>query len=83
MSQTLTKMYRNNSSSHKTNIFAYYFFFPSYRDDCEQCMQFQAKWEYIASQLFGRINLATVNIMSDGISTGSRFGVQNVPTFLL
>jgi len=46
-------------------------------------MKFKAKWEYIATQLFGRINLATVNIMEDGISTGSRFGVQNVPTFLL
>ena len=55
----------------------------SLRADCEPFMKFKAKWEYIASQLFGRINLATVNIMEDGISTGSRFGVQNVPTFLL
>lgn len=46
-------------------------------------MKFQAKWEYIASQLKGRINLAKVNIMADGISTGSRFGVEQVPTFLL
>lgn len=55
----------------------------SYRDDCEVCMRFRAKWEYIASQLKGRINLAQVNIMGDGISTGSRFGVEAVPTFLL
>jgi thioredoxin-like negative regulator of GroEL len=55
----------------------------SLRNDCQSCMKFKAKWEYIATQLFGRINLATVNIMEDGISTGSRFGVQNVPTFLL
>nr|CAH0107206.1 unnamed protein product [Daphnia galeata] len=53
-----------------------------YRDDCESCMKFQAKWEYIASQLKGRINLAKVNIKDDGISTGSRFGVDQVPAFL-
>nr|CAG4641794.1 EOG090X0856 [Eurycercus lamellatus] len=53
-----------------------------YRDDCELCMRFRAKWEYIASQLKGRINLAQVNVMSDGISTGSRFGVEQIPTFL-
>jgi thioredoxin-like negative regulator of GroEL len=46
-------------------------------------MKFQAKWEYIASQLKGRINLAKVNIKDDGISTGSRFGVDQVPAFLL
>ena len=59
------------------------FFYYSYRDDSETSMKFQAKWEYIASQLKGRINLAKVNIMADGISTGSRFGVEQVPTFLL
>ncbi|XP_046453419.1 uncharacterized protein LOC124201020 [Daphnia pulex] len=53
-----------------------------YRDDCESCMKFQAKWEYIASQLKGRINLARVNIKDDGISTGSRFDVSQVPAFL-
>jgi thioredoxin-like negative regulator of GroEL len=46
-------------------------------------MKFQAKWEYIASQLKGRINLAKVNIKEDGISTGIRFGVDQVPAFLL
>lgn len=46
-------------------------------------MKFLAKWEYIASQLKGRINLAKVNIKDDGISTGSRFGVEQVPAFLL
>lgn len=60
--------------------FQFYF---SYRDDSDLCMKFQAKWEYIASQLKGRINLAKVNVMADGISTGSRFGVEQVPTFLL
>jgi thioredoxin-like negative regulator of GroEL len=59
------------------------FIFISYRDDCESCMKFQAKWEYIASQLKGRINLARVNIKDDGISTGSRFDVSQVPAFLL
>nr|CAG4643294.1 EOG090X0856 [Ilyocryptus agilis] len=54
-----------------------------YRDDCDTCMKFRPKWEYIASQLKGRINLAEVNIMNDGISTGSRFAVEKVPTFLL
>ena len=58
-------------------------FIHSYRDDCEACMKFHAKWEYIGSQLKGRINLATVNIMLDGISTGRRFQVESVPTFLL
>ncbi|KAK4008185.1 thioredoxin domain-containing protein [Daphnia magna] len=53
-----------------------------YRDDSEPCMKFLAKWEYIASQLKGRINLAKVNIKDDGISTGSRFGVDQVPAFL-
>nr|CAG4634862.1 EOG090X0856 [Alona affinis] len=53
-----------------------------YRDDCEVCMRFRSKWEYIGSQLKGRINLAQVNVMSDGISTGSRFHVEKVPTFL-
>nr|SVE75827.1 EOG090X0856 [Daphnia hispanica] len=53
-----------------------------YRDDSEPCMKFLAKWEYIATQLKGRINLAKVNIKDDGISTGSRFGVDQVPAFL-
>ncbi|XP_057375493.1 thioredoxin domain-containing protein-like [Daphnia carinata] len=53
-----------------------------YRDDSEPCVKFLAKWEYIASQLKGRINLAKVNIKDDGISTGSRFGVEQVPAFL-
>nr|SVE86195.1 EOG090X0856 [Daphnia similis] len=53
-----------------------------YRDDSEPCVKFLAKWEYIASQLKGRINLAKVNIKDDGISTGSRFGVDQVPAFL-
>nr|CAG4647153.1 EOG090X0856 [Megafenestra aurita]SVE92462.1 EOG090X0856 [Megafenestra aurita] len=53
-----------------------------YRDDSEPCMKFLAKWEFIASQLKGRINLAKVNVMADGISTGSRFNVEQVPTFL-
>lgn len=53
-----------------------------YRDDCEACLKFQAKWEYVASQLKGRTNLAKVNIMLDGISTASRFKVEKVPFFL-
>nr|CAG4648002.1 EOG090X0856 [Moina brachiata]SVE93079.1 EOG090X0856 [Moina brachiata] len=53
-----------------------------YRDDCDPCLKFLAKWEYIATQLKGRINLAKVNIMADGISTGSRFFVEQVPTYL-
>nr|CAG4637112.1 EOG090X0856 [Ceriodaphnia reticulata]SVE73008.1 EOG090X0856 [Ceriodaphnia reticulata] len=53
-----------------------------YRDDSEPCMKFLAKWEFIATQLKGRINLAKVNIMADGISTGSRFGVEQVPAYL-
>nr|SVE77073.1 EOG090X0856 [Daphnia lumholtzi]SVE78304.1 EOG090X0856 [Daphnia lumholtzi]SVE78932.1 EOG090X0856 [Daphnia lumholtzi] len=53
-----------------------------YRDDSQPCVKFLAKWEYIASQLKGRINLAKVNIKDDGISTGSRFSVDQVPAFL-
>ena len=46
-------------------------------------MKFRAKWEYIASQLKGRTNLARVNILSDGIATGIRFEITKVPTFVL
>merc|ERR1712071_386675 len=53
-----------------------------YRDDCEVCMKFRAKWEYIAPQLKGRTNLARVNILSDGIATGIRFEITKVPTFV-
>ena len=55
----------------------------SYRDDCESCLRFLPKWEYIGSQLKGRVNVAKVNVMNDGISTGSRFAVSQVPAFLL
>jgi len=53
-----------------------------YRDDCEVCMKFLPKWEYISSQLKGRTNLAKVNILNDGISTGLRFDISKVPTFV-
>nr|CAG4646353.1 EOG090X0856 [Macrothrix elegans] len=53
-----------------------------YRDDCESCSRLQARWEYVASQLKNRVNLAKVNVMVDGISTGSRFGVDSVPKFI-
>lgn len=55
----------------------------SYRDDCKVCMKFRAQWEYIASQLKGRTNLAKIDILNDGISTGIRFDIAQVPTFIL
>jgi len=53
-----------------------------YRDDCEVCMKFRPKWEYIASQLKGRTNLAKIDILNDGISTGLRFDITQVPSFV-
>lgn len=53
-----------------------------YRDDCKVCMKFRAQWEYIASQLKGRTNLAKIDILNDGISTGIRFDIAQVPTFI-
>ena len=46
-------------------------------------MKFRAQWEYIASQLKGRTNLAKIDILNDGISTGIRFDIAQVPTFIL
>jgi len=46
-------------------------------------MKFRPKWEYIASQLKGRTNLAKIDILNDGISTGLRFDITQVPSFVL
>nr|CAG4640962.1 EOG090X0856 [Eulimnadia texana] len=53
-----------------------------YRTDCEFCHRFASRWEYVGSQLKGRTNLAKVDIQDAGISTGRRFNVEKIPTFL-
>ncbi|KAK3911999.1 Thioredoxin domain-containing protein [Frankliniella fusca] len=54
-----------------------------YSDNCVDCQRLQARWEAVGAKLKTRMNVARVNKGSTGAVTGRRFGVQEVPTFIL
>lgn len=54
-----------------------------YSPDCVDCSRLQARWEVVGAQLKSRINTASVNKATTGAVTSRRFGVLNVPTFIL
>lgn len=54
-----------------------------YSHDCVDCSRLQARWEAVGAQLKSRMNVALVNRGSTGAATSRRFGVFNVPTFIL
>ena len=57
--------------------------FYSYTDNCVDCQRLQARWEAVGAKLKTRMNVARVNKGTTGAVTGRRFGVQEVPTFIL
>lgn len=54
-----------------------------YSHDCVDCSRLQARWEAVGAQLKTRMNVALVNRATTGAVTSRRFGVFNVPTFIL
>ncbi|KAJ1527916.1 hypothetical protein ONE63_007851 [Megalurothrips usitatus] len=54
-----------------------------YSDNCIDCQRLQARWEAVGAKLKTRMNVARVNKGTTGAVTGRRFGVQEVPTFIL
>lgn len=54
-----------------------------YTDNCVDCQRLQARWEAVGAKLKTRMNVARVNKGTTGAVTGRRFGVQEVPTFIL
>lgn len=55
----------------------------SYSTDCIECQYLQARWESVCAKLKTRLNVARINKQSAGKVTGRRFGVTQVPSFLL
>ncbi|XP_011498107.1 PREDICTED: uncharacterized protein LOC105362367 [Ceratosolen solmsi marchali] len=54
-----------------------------YSTDCVDCQRLGARWEAVGAKLKQRINVARVNKYSTGASTARRFGVYEVPQFIL
>ncbi|KAE8738656.1 hypothetical protein FOCC_FOCC015858 [Frankliniella occidentalis] len=54
-----------------------------YSDNCVDCQRLQARWEAVGAKLKTRMNVARVNKGAAGAATGRRFGVQEVPSFIL
>ncbi|XP_058791130.1 protein disulfide-isomerase A4 [Phymastichus coffea] len=54
-----------------------------YSPDCVDCQRMGARWEAVGARLKQRINVARVNKYSTGASTARRFGVYEVPQFIL
>jgi thiol-disulfide isomerase/thioredoxin len=54
-----------------------------YSADCADCHRLQARWESVGAKLKTRMNVARVNKGTDGSATASRFGVSQVPAFIL
>lgn len=52
-------------------------------NDCIECSRLRARWEAVGAQLKSRMNIALVNRGTRGAVTSRRFGVFNVPTFML
>ncbi|KAI5727422.1 hypothetical protein M8J77_002115 [Diaphorina citri] len=54
-----------------------------YSTDCVECQRLQARWEAVGAELKTRMNVARINRQTQGRVTSRRFGVQEVPTFIL
>ncbi|XP_046421562.1 uncharacterized protein [Neodiprion pinetum] len=54
-----------------------------YSTDCVDCQRLGAVWEAVGAELKQRLNVARVNKQTTGASTGRRFNVFEVPTFIL
>lgn len=54
-----------------------------YSHDCVDCSRLQARWEAVGAHLKSRMNIALVNRATTGAVTSRRFGVFNVPSFIL
>lgn len=54
-----------------------------YDQKCVECQRLAAIWEGVASELKHRMNVARVNVGSQGVETGKRFNVQKTPEFIL
>lgn len=54
-----------------------------YSQDCVLCNRLRARWESLASQLSGRVNIAMVNAKGLGVSTGRRFEIKQYPSFVM
>ncbi|OXU20131.1 hypothetical protein TSAR_003375 [Trichomalopsis sarcophagae] len=54
-----------------------------YSTDCVDCQRLGARWEAVGAKLKQRINIARVNKYLTGASTARRFGVYEVPQFIL
>lgn len=55
----------------------------SYSTDCVECQRLQARWEAVGAKLRTRLNVARVNKQTSGAVTARRFGVWEVPAFIL
>lgn len=54
-----------------------------YSTDCVDCQRLQARWEAVGAKLRTRMNVARMNKQSTGAVTARRFGVWEVPSFIL
>ncbi|KAJ3664986.1 hypothetical protein Zmor_000512 [Zophobas morio] len=54
-----------------------------YSPDCVDCQRLQARWETVGAQVKSRMNLARVNKAVGGAATADRFGITEVPSFIL
>ncbi|KAL1452882.1 hypothetical protein WDU94_007068, partial [Cyamophila willieti] len=54
-----------------------------YSTDCVECQRLGARWEAVGAELKTRMNVARINRQTQGRVTSRRFGVQEVPTFIL
>ncbi|XP_014203725.1 uncharacterized protein LOC106636014 [Copidosoma floridanum] len=54
-----------------------------YSTDCVDCQRLGARWEAVGAKLRQKMNVARVNKYSTGASTARRFGIFEVPQFIL
>ncbi|XP_012268949.1 uncharacterized protein LOC105693526 [Athalia rosae] len=54
-----------------------------YSTDCVDCQRMGALWEAVGAELKQKMNVARVNKQTTGASTGRRFNVFDVPSFIL
>ncbi|KAJ9585831.1 hypothetical protein L9F63_020533 [Diploptera punctata] len=54
-----------------------------YSTDCVECQRLQARFEAVGAKLRTRMNVARVNKHTTGAVTARRFGVWEVPSFIL
>ena len=57
--------------------------YSSYSLDCVECQRLLALWETVGLKLKQRVNVAVVNKQLTGPKSARRFGVSEVPHFIL